>query len=377
MKKRVILYSRVAANGLGQLRSFAQCGYQVVIVYVGKALPTELKYSRYTETYYCIPDLKESIEFIISNFGDANNPDGITIDSDGLVAIVDKYYDELKDRFIFFNAGSKGRLSYYMQKHVMCELAKQYGLNVPMTEIVNVGVLPTVVPYPIFTKAQDSLKADWKSAVHICYNKEQLLDAYSHIKGEKVILQEYVQKKNEYILQGISLKGGENVYIPIEGRYYRLPKDAYGTYLYFTETKNNCAVVESLQKIFRHIGYTGVFEVEFIEDQKGDLYFLEINFRHTLWNYTFTKMGVNLSTIWLESEIRGGELSAPSLSSWRKKKPFTLIREFTDYQLFVKTGVISKWQWIKDVITADSHVVFDWKDLRPYLMLIYDKIKRK
>lgn len=230
-----------------------------------------------------------------------------------------------------------------------------------MTRILTGGV-----NYPVLTKAVDSFIPNWKQAVHICNNETELRSVVKQTKAKSLLFQEYIKKKDEYILQGISINGGEVIYIPIEGGYYRLPEGAYGTYLWFRSHKSN-DMDEKLKKMFKKIGYNGVFEIEFLVGEDNQLYFLEINFRHTLWNHTFTQMGVNLCKIWSDS-IRNGRLIIDG--AYIQKEPFKLITEFSDFKQSVRTRKISFFQWLKDVICADSHVNYDPKDPLPYFALI-------
>ena len=49
---------------------------------------------------------------------------------------------------------------------------------------------------------------------------------------------------------------------------------------------------QRITQLIRNIGYSGNFEIEFIEKAEGSLVFLEINFRHALSNYASTYGGI-------------------------------------------------------------------------------------
>ena len=117
----------------------------------------------------------------------------------------------------------------------------------------------------------------------ICRNPKELDEFYKNQTNEYYLIQEFIEKKDELILQGVCVNGGKDVYIPIKGGYYRLPDGAYGTYLHFEKNNVDIDILEKLKKMFAIIGYNGVFEIEFIVGNDDTLYFLEINFRHTLW----------------------------------------------------------------------------------------------
>lgn len=311
---------------------------------------------------------------MLTKFGDNPQKNILSTDNDGIVSLLDLHYNMLKDWFIFYNAGEQGRLTRMMTKMEQCKLAVECGLRIPQSEVVRVGNLPKKLDYPIFTKSLDSFDFDWKSGVSICNNEEELLKYYSRRNaGTDVLLQEYIVKKNEYILQGISLDAGNILYLPIEGGYYRLPNDAYGSFLFFETYKGGKELESKLQSMFRKIGYSGVFEIEFLKDASDNLFFLEINFRHTLWNHTFTDMGVNLCTIWAQSELNGRlELNGAKV----KKEPHNLMREFQDYLRCRQDGSQNFVGWLKDLRNTDSFVIWDKKDKIPFFVYIWSMLKR-
>lgn len=75
--------------------------------------------------------------------------------------------------------------------------------------VLSVGELPKTLKYPVFTKAATStIKGGWKNQAHICNNEEDLLAVYKTINTDKILVQEYVQKKNELCINGMSISGG-------------------------------------------------------------------------------------------------------------------------------------------------------------------------
>ena len=370
--RKYIIFGRNVGNVLGQIRSFGEVGISTHIIWYGD-MPEPVKSSRYVSSFVEVKNEEEGIAILKSKFADNPNKNILSTDNDGIVSVFDLHYDELKDWFIFFNAGEQGRLTKMMTKMQQCKLAAEKGLNIPLSEVVHVGDLPKLVKYPIFTKSLDSFDYDWKSSVSICYTEKELLDYYSkRVKGSDILLQEYIIKKNEYILQGISLDSGSILYLPIEGGYYRLPKDAYGSYLYFRGYRGGEELKQKLQAMFKEIRYTGVFEIEFLQDNNDKLYFLEINFRHTLWNHTFTDMGINLSAIWADSLIANKlVLNGASI----QKEPHNLMREFLDFMRCMKDGNQSLIGWFKDLKKTDSFVIWDRKDKKPFFVYIYAMVK--
>lgn len=370
-----IIFGRNVGNVLGQVRSFGEDGIKTNIIWYGE-MPEPIKSSKYVACFDEVLSLEDGLKLLIEKYGSNPEKNILSTDNDGIVSLFDMHYNELAEKFIFFNAGKQGRLTELMTKMKQCELAVECGIRVPLSEVVTVNTPPQVVRYPIFTKSLDSFDYNWKSGVSICYTDEDLNNYYKkRNKGSKVLLQEYIKKENEYILQGISLDSGNILYMPIEGGYYRLPKDAYGSFLFFRNYKGGEQLKGKLQEMFRRIGYTGVFEVEFLRDFEGNLYFLEINFRHTLWNHTFTDMGINLCTIWANSVIEG---KLAHNNACVKKEPHNLMREFQDFVRYKKEHKedIFCIGWIKDLKNTDSFVIWDKRDKKPFFVYIISSISR-
>ena len=57
---------------------------------------------------------------------------------------------------------------------------------------------------------------------------------------------------------------------------------------------------EKIKNVISEIGLEGIWEFEFMVDDKGNLWFLEINFRNSTWSWASTKAGMNLPYLWSE-----------------------------------------------------------------------------
>ena len=363
-----IIFGRVQGNALGQIRSLGEIGIKPILVWCGTTPCAPIK-SKYLKMYHITSSIEEGLELIIKNYSNTSSKVFISTDSDGIVGVLNDNYNRLKDHFVFFNAGEQGRLTKLMEKITLCNIAEECGLMCPKSELIKVGEMPQSLSYPIFTKSQDSFSSLWKTITHICKDENDLVRAYKQMDCETVLLQEYVEKKNEYILQGVSVNGGDELFLPIEGGYYRLPDGAYGSYLYFNKYMGGADLYNKLREVFRRIRYSGVFETEFLVGKDDSIYFLEINFRHTLWNHTFTDMGINLLEIWAMSELNG-KLSLDNCLELSEKK-HNLIYEFVDFVRYVKTKKIGIIKWLRQLVLADSYVMWNKKDIKPFIYYLY------
>ena len=365
-KEKVILIGSNNKNTLGKARSFGEAGYLPIVIWVGQRYNL-VRYCKYVKESHQVTTPEEGIEFILQKFASPAKKTLLSVEGDAIVAALDAQYNKLIKYFYFYNAGEEGRLLFFLRKENLCHAAEKCGFSVPQSEIVNVGELPKLVKDPIFTKAADSFDRGWKSSAHICYNEVDLLSVYSHLNCETLLLQEYIPKKNEFMLQGLSFHGGEEVYLPIQGSFYRLPNGEYGSYGYFEEYKSGSVLFNRLKKLLLQIRYSGIFEVEFIIAEDGTLYFLEVNFRDTMWNHAFTNMGINLNAIWAKSELEGKLSFGEATVS---KSPSRFMNENIDFDRYVKTRKLSFLKWFKDFYSCDTHMLWCKGDQRPFRMYL-------
>lgn len=367
-----ILFGQDHYNPLGVVRSLGENGISPIVILISKGKPHLVNKSKYIGKLHCVKSIEEGYQVLLSNYGNEALKPFIYTCSDDTESFLDLHYNELIKHFYFFNAGEQGRITKIMEKEEMIKMAVESGIEIPKTEVVKVGELPKALRYPILTKAVISTMANWKSNVHICQNEAELLEAYKTIKGDSIILQEYIIKKNELCLDGVSVNGGEEVYLPIQSEYIRFTPSAYGNYIYFQKYKE-MDLLPLIQSIFKKTKFSGVFSMEFLRDKDDKFYFLEINFRNSTWSYAHTHVGVNLPVIWAKSTLAGHlDVSDVKIS----KETFTAIQEFTDFKDSVLGGAVSVKQWLKDFKNCDCPFYYNKQDNAPFWSILRKKIIR-
>jgi D-aspartate ligase len=255
---------------------------------------------------------------------------------------------------------------------VICKLAEECGCNIPKQEVVDTGILPSSLCYPVMTKTLKSTMGLWKEDSYICNNEDELKVAYSKIQSPKLLIEEYLNKQNEFSLQGYSCNFGQEVYIPYKITYLRSSSSSYGHYMK-VETFNDESLFLQIKRIIEAARYEGCFEVEFLIDQENRIWFLEVNFRFSFWNYALTFGGVNYPIKWAESMLMNHIVSPPKESI---KPYFTALNEPGDYGQSVVGKKISLFQWLKDIHTADMLYFYNPKDTLPAWSFWWHKITR-
>lgn len=371
---KIIVFAVEHYNTLGLIRSLGEKGLAPIYIAIkGKARIAST--SKYVAKCHYVNTQEEGYRILLEEYGNEpreRRPFVLTID-DKTVEYMDDRYDDLKDRFICFNAGRKGRVNEFMDKLNILKIAQKHGLKTLKAFRCSNGEIPTDIRYPVITKSSSPTIGGWKSDVHICHSPEELAVAYQSIKAPTVLVQEYIEKKNEYCLEGISVNHGQDTFISVAITYNYLLPDYYSPYM-TVRNMDNEPVLQALKNVIAEIGFEGIFEVEFLIDQDDTLYFGEINFRNSGWNYASTAAGMNLPALWVEGMLAG----AIAQDAYRKiDPPFTAMIEPVDYAKRVDTGKISEAQWLGDLLDTHCRYYYDARDREPYyeMMRNWEKFK--
>lgn len=359
-----IVFAMDHYNPLGVVRSLGEAGIESIVV-AQKSRTNISSFSRYTKEYITVETTQDGYDYLLHRFpkcsGMEKRPFLITCD-DRTIEFLDTRYSEWNERFIGFNAGTKGAITKYMNKFSILELARKYGLKVLNTRVVDKGVIPEDLEYPVITKSISPVIGGWKSDVHICDNDRELKIAYEKILAPKVIIQKYIEKRNEYCLDGFCAQNGNIMFTSIESTYNYLIKGYYSPYM-TVKNFDDKLIGGALEQMMQEIGFEGIYSIEFLIDQDDQMYFSEINFRNSTWSYASTCAGMNLPVLWAQTML-SGELPIDA----RKEiiGDFKAMVEPIDYAKRVKTNKISVGEWLKDFKEAKCGYYFSGGDPEPF-----------
>lgn len=358
-------------NPLGIVRSLGEAGIRPIVL-LCTPKPKLVNCSRYVGTCRCFPSIEDAYEFMVKTYGNEPLKPFVYNGSDNITLLLDNHYEEIKDKFYFCNGA--GGLDRYLQKYNLTLLAKECGCNIPAECLLLRGELPVSLKYPVITKAYTSANGgDWKSDSFICSSADELKMAYQKIKCDKVLVQEFIHKKNEYCIDGISINGGEEIFMPFAASYFRFTPESYGAYMYFN-TFTDEDLISKIKQIIKKSRYTGIFCVEFLIDQNDEYYFLEVNYRNSGWSYAFTYGGFNLPFMWAKSTL-DQKINLADLNL--KKTQFTAIAEEEDFQMTVKSRRMGIRKWLVEVYHADCLFLFNKKDPLPFWNTFFHRISGK
>ena len=367
-----VVFSEEHYNPLGVIRSLGESGLKPVAIIV-KGGPLLTSKSKYLSAVHYVDNREQGLQILIKECGNRQEKTFVYACDDTTEEFLDNHYDELNNKFYFFNAGMKGGVSKYLNKETIGELAIKHGLNFLQASVVEKGTVPQKIQYPVITKAIDSTVGGWKNDMFICHNEQELTEAFEKIKSPIVMLQRYIVKKNEYCLEGFSCNHGRDVFIAIESTYnYKLPM-SYSPYMTVNNFHNKNNVFPSLKNMFAEIGFEGIFEIEFLEAEDGKLYFGEINFRNSTWSYAATCAGMNLPVLWAKSMIKG---KIPDNCNQKIEEPgFTAMVELTDFKERVIKRKYSIVKWLRDLKECKCKYYIGKNDFKPVVMMLLSRIK--
>lgn len=372
LQHRIIVFCCDHFNPLGAIRSLGEADISPVVVLVSKYRPYLVNNSKYCKTLHVVKSNEEGLNLIIGKYGSERRKPFIITCSDDITEFLDDNYDRIIDNFYFFNNGEKGGINYYNRKDVQCALAHECGIDIPRGEVVKKGVLPVGLNFPVITKVTKSTSGAWKDDVFICKNEHELQDAYKNINADELLVQEMIKKKNELCIDGLSINGGEEVFLSYTTEYIRVVNGDYGNYMWLKRYDNN-EIKYKIKSFIRKTNFSGIFCFECLITPDDNFFFLECNFRNSGWSYAHTCGGVNLPYLWVLSELQG-HIDKDRIQM--KTTPFKIMVEPSDLINSVfREKQIGLWQWIKDLVSCDYYYYYNSKDKKPLLSFLLGRFR--
>lgn len=367
--RKAIVIGMEHYNPLGLVRTLGKNGINPDYIAI-KHKSEVVSKSKYVATVHYVDDIADAYDVLMSEYAQGyDEPPIVLTTDDDIQSLLDEHYNELKDKFVFFNSGIQGRTTEFMNKKTILDIAKECGLNVLDTWVVENGEIPDDLSYPIITKAISPNDGGWKSDVHICNSETELVDAFKTIQSPKILLQRYVHKKNEVCVDGFTIDHGKIMFNPMCTTYNYNIDGYYSPYMTVHSYFLDEATTNAIAKMMKEIGFEGIYSIEFLIDSDGTLYFSEVNFRNSTWNYCITQLGIPLPLLWMEAMITG-----EVLDEWEKPIPegFVAMVEPIDHQKRVVEGDTDIADWLTDFRNADCLFYQDNEDPEPFREMVHN-----
>lgn len=361
-------------NTLGVIRSLGEQGIKkenIHVLLIGEHISNRniISTSKYVIEQNVSHD--ESYEKIVSwlrKLAEDGKKRAVVCCSDGASEVVISNKRELSDSF--YLPSSKIDISQLMEKNVQDTIAINCGLHVPQSTVITQGNDFEWNLFPCITKPLKSVIGAGKHDICIASSYSELESALGNIEAEKVQIQEFISKKMEFQLIGCSLNGGETIIIPGYTRILRQPRNTNTGYLEYLPIEGFDYDKEAVNKFIRRIGYSGLFSIEFLRDENNTDYFLEINMRNDGNAYCVKSAGVNLPFIWCYYLTYNCLPNVPTSFT----KTIRFIPDFNDLKVALSQKRCLK--WFADFLNADSHSIYNSKDLKPFLIEIWNQVRK-
>lgn len=368
---KFIVFALDHYNPLGIIRTLGENGIAPIYIAVKHRIDLGVK-SKYVSRVHKVDSVEEGYRILIEEYGNEEIKPFLLTSDDRTTGYLDEHYDELKDKFILFNAGEAGRITEFMDKEKILELAKKHGLKILDTRVLNKGEIPADLDYPIITKSISPNVGGWKSDVHICRSKEELEKAYKTIESPLVLVQKFIEKKNEFCLDGFSANKGKDFFVGIASTYKYLIPGYYSPYMDVFNFTNE-EMRKSLNAMMEEISFEGVFSIEFLIDQDDNYWFCEINFRNSTWSYASTVAGMPLAYLWARAMLDG---KIPEDAEKVIPEGFTAMVEPIDYSKRIELGLCTPGEWLADFKKTNCGFYYSADDLEPFYEMVrnWDKL---
>lgn len=364
MEISAVIVGGLHHNTLGVIRSLGEEGIpksniRVLIVEEKYSNSNFLSKSKYLnkENIFNVSSYGEVSPWLEKN-ADIHKKSVVICCSDGSAEAVMASYDLLKD--FYFTPSVKVNIHEFMSKEKQNELAIEAGFNIPASKVICTNDIIDWDVFPCIIKPLTSVSGV-KGDIRILYNRTELESALKETVAQNIQIQEYIDKKMEYQLIGCSLDDGNKVILPGYTDIIRQPEYTNTGYLRYSPIKGISFNSEAVSSFLKSLGYNGLFSIEFIRGKDENDYFLEINMRNDGNAYCVKSAGVNLPFVWCYYQMFD---SLPDIKL-EFDTPVLFIPDWLDARRGIQSAGI--WGWIKQFYNAESHAVFNRRDMGPFL----------
>ena len=360
--QKVVVIGGNHHNTLGVIRSLGKVGIAPLVILTSGDDNSFVLKSKYIQRSWVVKGSEEAIKTLLHELASIDSKSVVIGCHDGISSAIDSNRDILLPYFEIPGTKKTGEITRLMNKKAMGELATQVGLNVPETIILNKNSFTENrnIPYPCITKPVES-KSGSKSEIVICNTPEELASFFNGSKYLKdYIVQRYIKKTIEFQLIGCSLDFGNEVIIPGVSVILRQTKSSNTGFLHYTQLDGTFGqTLENTKTFIKKVGYSGLFSVEFLRNNIGKDYFMEMNFRNDGNAIAVTNAGVNLPYIWYLYCI-----GADYKNEIKTIHDEYVMPEFVELSLFQR-GIISRKEWKQDMKKATTFMDYDFEDPAP------------
>lgn len=355
-------------NDMGLIRSCGEANMDVILI-CPEDIVVPINKSKYVVDWLPLTSVSETeVMQTLNSCFDKYKGRTFTIypAADSTALILDKNYKELSTNA--FVPHAYGDLYKLMDKAVMVELALKAELQVPKSN--NYELNRDSKPYyqgKCIIKPLRSVSGG-KTVIQICKSENDFNEALNNClahRVDKILVQDLVEGGNqeEVAVTGISLPDGRVI---TYGMIHKKRIRGNGSTVFASFSKD-CAkeIQEQITAFLKLTKYQGIFDIEFLHNDNG-YHFIECNFRNGAYGYAITYAGFNMPLAFYQG------MNNQSVSNL-KVRNITFMEERSDL-LNVFDHSISLFSWLKDFITCNTLLWWNWKDMKPFIDHNFSKL---
>ncbi len=368
----VVLY--MGLTGFGVVRSLAKQG---VVVHGVDWNPNAIGFSsRHCREVHLFANPVECPDQFIAELVDLGKRLGresvLFLAADYYVSIVSEFRDVLSEYFLF-NVPTAPVVDVIADKRGQYRIASELGIPIPVTVPLisreDLRICQELFRFPVVVKGAVShlWQSEFGDKAALVYGFDELKGMYELAlkKGIGMLAQEWVAGPNRNHFKVCACYSRERKLLALfstqKTRQY--PVDfGVGTLMTSVNMPN---LVETGQRLFNGLEYTGVGSIEFKMDERdGKFRLIELNPRFWQQSFQSTCAGVNFPYIYYLDCI--GEKVEPELKFKENVRWVDLEQDFRSFLGNRKRAKISLLEWLKSVISAQCHAYFSLDDWKPF-----------
>ncbi len=308
--------------------------------------------------------------------------------ADNYALLISRYADQLS-RYFIFPDNKPNLLEKIIDKKGLALLAKEHGLRIPKTFIVDQGsdldaiVLET--PYPCIIKPALSHKfvSVFRQKCLFAENRAKLLAALNTARRSEleVMVQEVIPGFDDlmYVFDVYVDRQGRATHTFSAQKLRQFPINFGSSTL--THHLYDHELIELGLEYIGRLGYRGYGEIEFKKHPStGKFYLIEINARLSTLNVLFDKCGVEFTYI-MYKDLTGDPLPGFHLAEDRPWAFWHAYEDLISIIAYLKKGELTPGQILKPWLSHHkAHAVWAADDIKPlfaFILLIMGKAGRK
>jgi D-aspartate ligase len=362
-------------QSLGLIRSLGKKGVPIYLLDTG---PCIARFSKYVKKYFrCPPVLEENrfLEFLLS-LARENGLNGWIIypNDDEAVCFLARHKEQLGEYYRIMTPDWEV-VKYAYDKIQTYQLAEKCGVPIPKTYYpATIEELEKLqIEYPAILKPSIKVPFYWetkKKAIRV-ENREQLLAEFTRaIKlitpSQTMMVQELIPGRTKGLFSVGSLCNSGKVLAGVVVQRPRQHPMDFGHATTFAQTVDMPRLEKKAEKILGEMGYSGLSEVEFMQDPRdGEYKLIEINARAWGWHTIAIKAGVDLPYL-SYLDILGESVSADGFA--KGVKWINLVTDTPTVLIELVMGRMKLSEYLRSIKGKKEYAVMSLNDPLPFIM---------